>query len=164
MSASNFTWKGKKKMTTNTITSGDIITLHYTGTLEDGSVFDSSKERGDPMTVTVGDGRLITGFDNALEGMTVGETKTFTLAPGEAYGDRRDDATTTLKRDIFPEDFEFTANMKVPLQGPEGTLMATLTEIEDETVTADLNHPMAGKTLTFEVEVLTVETDETSSS
>ena len=151
-------------MTNTTITKGDTITLHYTGTFEDGTVFDSSHERGEPMTVTVGDGRLIAGFDNALDGMTTGETKTFTLQPDEAYGDRREDATTELNREMFPDDFEFTQNMTVPLQGPQGTVLATLTEIGEETVTADLNHPMAGKTLTFEVEVLTVGNDETTSS
>lgn len=144
---------------TITINPGDTVTLHYKGTLEDGTVFDSSHDRGEPMTVTAGNGQLITGFDTALTGMSEGETKTFTLTPDEAYGPRDENATTTLDKSIFPEDFTFTENMKVPLQGPQGgPILATLTEIADDTVVADLNHPMAGKSLTFEVEVLTIGT------
>ena len=149
---------------TITVESGNTVTFHYEGTLEDGTVFDNSRERGEPMTAVVGAGQLISGFDTALQGMETGETKTFTLAPEDAYGPRDPDATTTLDKSIFPEDFEFTENMKVPLDGPGGRpYLATITEIKEDTVTADLNHPMAGKNLTFEIEVLTVD-DETSAS
>ena len=165
MSANNFTLKGMKKMTTTNITTGNTVTLHYKGTLDDGTEFDSSYERGEPMTVTVGTGALIEGFDNALAGLTEGETKTFTLTPSEAYGERDEDANTTLNKDVFPDDFEFTEGMTVPLAGPGGQpFIATITEIKDTEVVADLNHPMAGKNLTFTVEILNVTTSETTDS
>ena len=149
---------------TTTTTKGTTMTLHYHGTLDDGTVFDSSRERNEPMTVTLGVGQLIEGFETNLVGMNEGDTKTFTLSPGEAYGDRDPSATTTLERSVFPSDFEFTNGMTVPLTGPGGQpFLSTITEITDTTVTADLNHPMAGKSLTFEVEVLTVN-DETTTS
>jgi peptidylprolyl isomerase len=155
-------------MTTTTINPGDSVTLHYKGTLEDGTVFDSSHDRGEPITVTAGTGQLISGFDTALTGMGAGETKTFTVSPEEAYGPRDENATTTLNKSIFPDDFTFTENMTVPLQGPQGgPILATLTEITGDSIVADLNHPMAGKDLTFEVEVITIAsttTDEETTS
>ena len=151
--------------TTTTVETGDTITLHYKGTLDDGTEFDNSYERGEPIQVVTGAGQLIEGFDNALKGMASGETKTFTLNPSEAYGERDEEATTTLSRSVFPDEFEFTSGMTVPLSGPGGQpFIATVTEVTDTDIIADLNHPMAGKNLTFEVEVLTVEANETSSS
>jgi len=140
-----------------TVQNGSTVTLHYKGTLNDGTTFDSSFERDEPMTVTTGQGTLITGFETALEGMTVGETKTFTIESANAYGDPNPEAFTTLDRTVFPDDFPFEAGMTVPLQGPNGQVIAILTEINDATVTADLNHPLAGQDLTFEVEVINVE-------
>jgi peptidylprolyl isomerase len=159
MSANNFTLKGIKKMTTNnnTVSDGTKVTLHYQGTLDDGTVFDSSHQRGEPMTVTAGAGGLIPGFEQAISGMTEGETKTFTVTPEEAYGDRNEEATTTLSRSMFPEDFPFEDDMVIPLQSSEGNpVLSTLLEHNDTEVTVDLNHPMAGKNLTFEVEVISV--------
>jgi len=141
-----------------TVTNGSTVTLHYKGTLNDGTQFDSSHERNEPMTVTTGQGNLIAGFENALTGMAAGETKTFTIEAAEAYGERNDEAKTTMPRNVFPDDFPFEQGMTVPLMGPGGQqVFGTLTEITDTEVTADLNHPLAGKDLTFEVEVLTVE-------
>ncbi len=152
-------------MTTTTNTGATTMTLHYHGTLEDGTVFDSSRDRNEPMTVTLGAGQLIAGFETNLDGMTEGDTKTFTLTPEQAYGDVDPNATTTLERSVFPDDFELTQGMTLPLNGPGGQpFLATITEINTTNVTADLNHPMAGKDITFEVEVLTVTTDETTSS
>jgi peptidylprolyl isomerase len=151
--------KGKKKMT-NKVKSGDSVTLHYRGTLEDGTEFDSSHDR-EPMTVSVGSGQLIKGFDSALNGMTEGETKTVTIPATEAYGDTNPDNVTDVDKDQFPDDFEFTEGRVVPLMGPGGQqFLATITGGTDTTVSMDLNHPMAGKSLTFEIEVLTIgETD-----
>ncbi len=142
---------------TNTITEGDLVTLHYRGTFEDGTEFDSSHGRNQPMTVSVGSGQLIPGFDAALGGMTEGETKTFTLAASEAYGERDEEATATLEQNLFPEDFEFSVGRPVPLSDQDGnTHMATISEVSDSTISVDFNHPMAGKDLTFEVEVITI--------
>jgi len=148
---------------TKTVEEGNLVTLHYRGTLKDGTEFDSSYGREEPMKVLAGSGQLITGFEKALSGMTEGEKKTFTLAPAEAYGDHDPEAKTTMERNAFPEDFDFTTGMTVPLSGPAGqTFLATITDFDDDTVTADLNHPMAGKDLTFEVEVLEIGEDETT--
>jgi FKBP-type peptidyl-prolyl cis-trans isomerase 2 len=107
--------------------------------------------------VILGTGHLIDGFDSALRGVTDGDNKTFTLSPAEAYGDRDDDATTVLEKTMFPEDFEFTDGMTIPLSNEEGrNFMTTLTEQREEEVTVDFNHPLAGKNLTFEVEVISV--------
>ena len=143
-----------------TVTNGSTVTLHYKGTLTDGTQFDSSYERNEPMTITTGQGNLIAGFETALEGMAAGETKTFTIESADAYGDTSPEAFTTLEKTVFPDDFPFETGRTVPLQGPNGQVIATLTEVTDTEVTCDLNHPLAGKDLTFEVEVLTVEETE----
>tara|TARA_R100000808_G_C2152013_1_gene161272 strand:- start:1828 stop:2280 length:453 start_codon:yes stop_codon:yes gene_type:complete len=149
---------------TKTVENGSTVTLHYTGTLEDGTEFDSSRGREAPMTVSIGNGQLIEGFETALTGMSEGETKTFTIPHGEAYGPHNPEQITTLEREIFPGDFEFSEGMTVPLTNQNNeTFMVVLTEINDNSVTADFNHPLAGKDLTFEVEVLTVSNEETNS-
>jgi peptidylprolyl isomerase len=140
-----------------TVQNGSTVTLHYKGTLNDGTTFDSSFERNEPMTVTTGQGNLIAGFETALEGMTAGETKTFTIAAENAYGNPNPEAVTTMEKSAFPDDFPFEVGMTVPLMGPNGQVISTLTEVTDTEVTCDLNHPLAGKDLTFEVEVITVE-------
>ena len=149
----------------NTAQNGSNVTIHYVGTLTDGTQFDSSRERGEPMTITLGDGQLITGFNDALIGMTEGETKEFTIASDDAYGPHHEDRLTPIDRSIFPENFEFTAGMTVPLQNETGqNFLAVITEINDDTVTADFNHPLAGKDLTFTVDVLAVSENETTDS
>lgn len=162
MSANNFTLKGKKKMTKNknnsTITEGSVVTLHYKGTFEDGTEFDSSYTRGEPMKVTAGVGQLISGFDDALQDMSEGDKKTFTVTPDQGYGDRDPEANTTLDRGMFPDGFEFTLDRTIPLMSDSGQpVMGTISEVTDNEIVVDLNHPMAGKTLTFEVEVLSIE-------
>ena len=137
------------------------LTIHYVGTLDDGTVFDSSRDRGETMTVTTGAGQLIPGFDNALTTMEKGETKTFTLEPEDAYGHHDPTRTAELDRKMFPEDFEFTDGMQIPLTGPGGApVLSTLLETNEDNIKVDVNHPMAGKTLTFEVEVVDVETSD----
>jgi len=141
----------------NTIKAGDEISVHYRGTLEDGTEFDNSYERGQAITFTAGSGQMISGFDDAVIGMTQGEVKTVTFGPDEAYGDIDPDRNTEMPRGMFPEDFPLETGGKVPLQAPTGeTLMGTITEASDELVKIDLNHSLAGKTLTFEVEVVKV--------
>ena len=148
--------------TTDTLTTaieGLNATVHYKGTLEDGSEFDNSRTRGEPITFTVGSGQMIPGFNNAVAGMTVGETKTVTLPPDDAYGDVNPEATTTFPKSGFPADLELVEGMPVPLRTPDGrTLMGRLSDQQDETVTIDLNHPLAGQTLQFEIELVEVTT------
>jgi len=151
--------------TTTTVTDGTTVTLHYTGTFDDGTEFDNSRTRGEPVVVTVGGGQLISGFNDALIGMATGETKTFRLGPDEAYGESDPDRNTTLEKTMFPDDFECEAGLTIPLTGPQGQpFLTTLTEVADTTITVDLNHPMAGKTLNFEVELISIAGDNETTS
>jgi len=156
--------KGKKMTTENTdtlttATAGANATVHYRGTLEDGSEFDNSHIRGEPITFKVGSGQMIPGFNDAVDGMTVGETKTVTLTPDLAYGDTNPEAQTTFPTSGFPEGVELVEGMPIPLKTPDGrTLMGRLAEQHGDTVTIDLNHPLAGQTLQFEIELVEVTT------
>ena len=147
----------KKTAKKKVVTEGCEVAIHYKGTLEDGTEFDSSYTKEEPITATIGEGMLIAGFETALMGMNEGETKSFTLAPDEAYGERDDTHKVDLGSDQFPEGFAFEAGRVVPLQGPSGeTYLATIVEYNDDTVTFDMNHPMAGKTLNFDIEVVSI--------
>ncbi len=141
----------------STIKAGDEISVHYRGTLDDGTEFDSSYAREMPISFTAGIGQMVKGFDKAVIGMTEGETKTVTFGPEEGYGAPEPDRKTELPRDAFPDDFPLEEGGKVPLQAPNGeTLLGTILETTDASVSIDLNHTLAGKTLTFEVEVIKV--------
>ncbi len=151
--------------TLTTATEGASATVHYRGTLEDGSEFDNSHTRGEPITFTVGSGEMIPGFNNAVAGMTVGETVTVTLTPDQAYGDVNPEAQTTFPKSGFPEGLDLVEGMPVPLKTPDGrTLIGRLTEQQDESVTIDLNHPLAGQTLQFEIELVEVTTTTTTAT
>ena len=153
-------------MSDNTVVkTGDVVNVHYKGTLEDGEQFDSSYSRGEPITTTVGSGGLIRGFDDALVGMEVGATKCFTIPANEAYGERNDAAVAELSKTVFPTEFveQITEGSVVPLsnkQDPNRSFPATAVEIKDSTIVFDLNHPMAGKDLTFDIEVVSIESDD----
>jgi peptidylprolyl isomerase len=135
---------------------GDTVSVHYTGSLQDGTIFDSSRGR-DPLTFTVGAGQMITGFDNAVRGMKVNEVKTVTLPPEQAYGPRRSDLIITMAHDKFPKDMTLTVGQKVSLQNNLGQqLTATVIEIKDTEVVLDANHELAGKTLIFEIELIKI--------
>ncbi|NVO67959.1 FKBP-type peptidyl-prolyl cis-trans isomerase [Methanofollis tationis] len=135
---------------------GSTVLLHYTGTLEDGTEFDSSRG-GDPLQFTVGGGEVIPGFEEAVVGMAQGETKTFTIPADEAYGPRRDDLVMQVARDQFPPEIDFAVGQQYPVEVNEGqVVLVTVAALDDETVTLDANHPLAGKDLTFAVEVVTV--------
>jgi len=135
---------------------GDSVTVNYTGSLQDSTVFDTSVGKT-PLTFTIGAGQMISGFDNAVRGMKVGETKTVTLSPDEAYGAYRQDLIITLDRDTFPESMTLTIGLKVPLQNNQGqTFNAKIISIGATTVTLDANHELAGKTLIFEIELISI--------
>ena len=141
---------------TRAVKSGDMISIHYRGTFEDGEQFDSSYDREEPISVTVGGGQLIEGFNEALGGMEVGQTKKFTVEPSQGYGDVNPEAFIRMPKDVFGEGYDFEVGASVPLQNQQTghQLNALLTEVEDEHIVCDVNHPLAGKSLTFEVEVL----------
>lgn len=128
--------------------------MHYTGTLEDGTVFDSSKKHGQTLDFEVGGGQLIKGFDEAVQGMKKGETKEFTLTPEQAYGEHNEQLIQEVPKEAAKNIPEPKEGMVVGLQGPQGqNMQATITEVGEETLTFDLNHPLAGKKLTFEITV-----------
>ncbi len=130
---------------------GDTVALHYRGTLDDGTEFDSSAGR-EPLTFTVGSGQVISGFDEAVEGMAVGEKKTFRLEPDQAYGQRRDDLIITVPSENAPEGLE--PGQQVAL----GNAPATVVSVEENgDVVVDANHRLAGEALTFDIEVVSIE-------
>ena len=132
-----------------------IATVHYTGTLPDGEVFDSSRD-GEPMTFLVGHRKMIPGFEEELMGAEAGETREFTLPPERAYGERDDAAIMKVQRDQFPPDVDLKPGLMMMTQTDQGPMPLTISEINGDEITIDFNHQMAGKTLTFNVEVIDV--------
>ena len=145
------------------VESGMFVSVNYTGSLANGEVFDSS-EGGQPLEIQMGAGQLISGFETELMGMALNEKKTFTLSPGEAYGDRNESLEQSFGRSELPEGFEPQVGQVLALRNPEGgQVPAKVKHTDDKKITVDLNHPLAGETLTFEIEVLEIN-DEASPS
>ena len=135
---------------------GDTVKVHYKGTLEDGSVFDSSEGR-EPLEFTVGGGHVIKGFDVAVDGMVAGDKKTVNIPIDEAYGARDENLIIVLKRDQLPQDIEYSVGVHLQLQSPEGRIFNVLVKsFTDEEVTLDSNHPLAGEALTFDIELVSI--------
>lgn len=140
----------------STAKSGDTVRIHYTGRLSDGSVFDSSDGR-EPLSFTLGSEQVIPGFEAGVSGMATGEQKTISIPAKEAYGERNDEAVVQVSLADFPD--EVTPEVGLPLQlgmGDGGTLQVVVTEVSEETATLDANHPLAGKDLTFDIEVVEI--------
>ncbi|HKI57281.1 MAG TPA: peptidylprolyl isomerase [Trueperaceae bacterium] len=136
--------------------SGDKVRVHYTGRLDDGTVFDSSEGR-DPLEFTVGAGEVIKGFDDAVEGMRVGEACNTRVEAGDAYGERRDDLLLDLPKEQVPEGLEVAPGMRLELRQPDGQAVpVTVADVGAESVTLDANHPLAGQDLNFELELVEI--------
>lgn len=149
--------KKKETVKKGIITSGDTVDVHYKGTLNDGSVFDSSYQRGEPINFTLGSGAMIEGFETNIAGMTLGEKKIFTIEADQAYGAINEEAVQTVPREHFPDDFQFDPGTVVTGSSPDGGVVnATIVSEGTTGVVLDFNHPMAGKALTFEVEIVNV--------
>jgi peptidylprolyl isomerase len=135
---------------------GDTVKVHYTGTLADGTEFDSSRGR-DPLEFTLGQGALIPGFENAVVGMSPGDTKTVEIAANDAYGDRHEQLTKDVPRTAIPDDIELQEGMVLRARGPEGQDLAlTVVSFDDQSVMIDGNHPLAGNDLTFTVQLVEI--------
>ena len=135
---------------------GDTVAIHYTGTLADGSQFDSSEGR-DPLRFTLGSGQIIAGLDAAITGMSQGEKKSVTIAAAEAYGDHRPEAVQAVPRAQIPAEIPLEVSGGLQVQTPDGqTIPVTVTSVTDEEVTLDANHPLAGNDLTFAVELVEI--------
>lgn len=130
-----------------------VASVHYTGTLQDDSVFDSSEGR-DPLAFLVGHRNMIPGFEAEMMGAVEGERRTFTLEPEKAYGERDENGVVQLPRENFPEEMEMEVGMVLVAQTQEGPMPFRVLTIGDENVTVDFNHELAGQTLTFSVEVV----------
>lgn len=139
---------------TQPVKSGDTITVNYTGKFESGEVFDSSEGR-EPLKFTVGAGQLIKGFDTAVIGMVPGDKKEVTIPPEEGYGPKNDEMTAELPKSAIPPEMDIQVGMQVQLMNQNGQpVPATAIEIQEESIKFDLNHPLAGKTLIFSIEVV----------
>lgn len=138
----------------STVKNGMNVSVHYRGTLNDGTEFDSSYDRGETLDFQVGSGQMIPGFDSGVVGMQIGETKTISVDPADGYGEVNPEAVQEIPKDQFPEDFEFIVGATVTGQGPRGPIMAKILKEGSDTVEMDFNHPLAGQTLTFEIEVV----------
>lgn len=136
---------------------GDKVSIHYTGRLDDGTVFDTSENR-DPLEFTLGEGKVIPGFENAVKGMSEGETKTARIPSEEAYGSRRDDLVLDVPQEQLPEEIDPQVGQRLQMQAGDGqTFQVVITDVGDDTVEVDANHPLAGEDLTFDIELVEVD-------
>lgn len=139
-----------------TAAEGTKVKIHYTGRLEDGTVFDSSQDR-DPLEFEVGSGQVIPGFESAVEGMEAGEEKTVTIPAVDAYGPRRQELVLDVPGDQLPDELDPEVGQQLQMQTPDGqTFQVTVVDTTDEGVQVDANHPLAGKDLTFDILVVGV--------
>ena len=137
------------------VSKGDTIRVHYEGTLDDGTTFDSSFTRGEPLEFTVGAGQLIAGFDAAVIGMSEGEEKSIHLEAVEAYGEWNADAVRRFPRDQYPPGQTPVEGLTVALAMPNGQQVpAIIAEVTETEVAIDLNHPLAGKPLNFTIQIV----------
>jgi peptidylprolyl isomerase len=135
---------------------GDTVKVHYTGKLDDGSVFDSSVDR-EPLEFTVGEGQVIPGFEDAVIGMNTGDSKTTHIPAGEAYGLHRPEMVIEVERGMFPAEMDPQVDQQVQLRQSNGqSFVATITDITEDNVTLDANHPLAGKDLTFDIQLVEI--------
>lgn len=133
-------------------TAGDKVRVHYTGRLDDGTIFDSSQGR-DPIEFTLGTQAVIPGFESAVVGLEVGESRTVVIGPEDAYGVYHDDRVAEVERSALPDDLTPEVGMVLRGQGQGGEMLVTIIDVSDDRVTLDGNHPLAGKQLTFDIEL-----------
>ena len=139
-----------------TAKAGNKVKVHYTGTLEDGTVFDTSKER-DPIEFTIGEGMVILGFEQAVIGMKMGETKTVTLQPEEAYGQPQDDFIQVVPRKQLPQNMPTEPGQLVQIEDENGRIAhVSIVAADNDNITIDGNHQLAGKVLRFEIQLLDI--------
>ena len=135
---------------------GHTVKVHYTGTLDDGSQFDTSRGR-EPLTVTIGKGELIPGFEQALLGMAEGESKSVTIESDDAYGPHRSELVQEIERSLIPPEMDLEVGGSVMVRGPDEQPMRLLIrELSEDSVTLDANHPLAGENLTFDLELVQI--------
>ncbi len=135
---------------------GDKVKVHYTGKLNDGTIFDSSEDR-EPLEFTLGGGNMIAGFEKAVMGMAVGDKKTTDIPSQEAYGERREDMRVGIPKTEVPADINPVVGQQLSVQQQDGSTMpVVVAEINEENIVLDANHPLAGKDLTFEIKLVEI--------
>jgi len=134
------------------IKQGDKIKVEYTGTLEDGTVFDSSEGK-QPLEFTAGTGMVIPGFDKAVIGMKRGDEQEISIAPKDAYGELNGDLKKEIPRTALPQDQEPQVGMGLMMNSPQGQIPARISAVTEESITLDFNHPLAGKALNFKIKI-----------
>jgi len=133
---------------------GDTVKVHYTGKLDDGTVFDTSRNRN-PLQFTIGKGQVIVGFEQAIDGMTTGESKTVTIPMENAYGPHRKEMIITMERSKLPADLNPKVGQRLELtQMDDRNILVTVTAVTDSMLTLDANHPLSGKNLVFDIELV----------
>ena len=137
--------------------SGDKVSIHYTGTFDDGTQFDSSAGR-DPLQFELGSGQVIPGFDKAVDGMAVGENKKVNIPAEDAYGPHHGQMVQEVPRSALPDDLEPAEGMSLQAQGPDGQVLdLVVTAVGEDSITVDGNHPLAGKALNFDIELVSID-------
>ena len=135
---------------------GDTVKVHYTGKLDDGTVFDASVN-GDPLQFTIGGGQIIPGFEQAVVGMNPGESKTVKIPAEDAYGQRREDLVLEIEKSQLPEGLKPEVGLQLQSRQPDGRIIVlTIADISESHVTLDANHPLAGKDLTFDIQLIEI--------
>lgn len=135
---------------------GDKVQVHYTGKLDDGSIFDSSVDR-DPLGFTIGSGQVIPGFESAVIGMALGQSKTIRIGADDAYGPYQDELVISVERSEFPDHMKPEIGQQFQMvQGNEEKIIVTVTDLTESSVTLDANHPLAGEDLTFDIELVKI--------
>ncbi|PKD44906.1 FKBP-type peptidyl-prolyl cis-trans isomerase [Rhodohalobacter barkolensis] len=135
---------------------GDTVKVHYTGTLKDGTVFDTSAER-EPLEFTLGQGQLIPGFEKAVQGLAEGDSTEVDIPSEEAYGESREDLVISVPKDQLPDDVEPQVGMQLQVNQQDGQpIPVRITEVGEENLTLDANHPLAGQDLKFEIELVEI--------
>ena len=136
---------------------GDKVKVEYIGRLEDGTVFDSSEKHNAPLEFVIGEGNIIDGFDNAVEGMKIGEEKEITLPPHQAYGEYNQELVKDIPKECFPQDQILQKGMIFMLTLPSGQQVpARISQVKDQEVTVYLNPPLAGKTVILKIKLLAI--------
>lgn len=135
---------------------GNTVKVHYTGTLEDGSIFDTSRER-EPLEFKLGEGQLIPGFEKAVETLNVGESTSVNIPAAEAYGEPRTEMVVTIPKEQLSQDIQAEVGMQLQVNQPDGSAIPVrIAEVGDTEITLDANHPLAGKDLKFEIELVEI--------
>lgn len=147
---------GNREKSMTQAKNGDTVKIHYTGRLQDGTVFDTSSDR-EPLQFNIGSGQVIPGFEEAVTGMTVGEKKTTLIPCDKAYGERNPSMLMVVDRKHVPADINPEVGLRLQVGSPSGELLAvTIIEVNDENITLDANPPLAGEDLTFDLELVEI--------